>query len=491
MKGGVTSSISRVGAIAWREFKHTALTKAFILGALGVPLFMVGVVALLPMLVKQEMIPLRGTIAVIAPTAELPGLIEAELSGNRLEERLRDVIGGNGSSRAPSGESRAGEAAGADGETAPATPDLPRATGAAGMIDAFTGVVDVAIESIDPSLDPTGEWADLKERVLLPENDADRLLAVAVIPPGAIEPDSGGADGDSRRLQIFIPPGFPPNHTILLRGAVAEATARARAAEAGIDFDVARALVQAPATSVRRLDPTGGDKAEQLAAKLMIPAAFMFLLWMSVFVSANHLLTTTIEEKSSKVIEVLLSAVSPMQLMAGKLLGQGLVSAVMLLAYGGVGLAGLAAVATLDLVPWSHLAYLVIYFVMAYFMVASIMAGVGSAANDLHEAQSLIAPAMILLMVPLMLWFPISQNPNGALALTSSFIPPLIPFVMILRVTTSNEPIAAWQIALSIVWGFTAMVAMIWLAARVFRIGVLMQGKTPTPRELFRWMLTA
>ncbi|HMN97238.1 MAG TPA: ABC transporter permease [Phycisphaerales bacterium] len=503
--------LSKVGAVAWREFRHTALTKGFLFGAFGVPLIMIALVALLPSLVGQELLPLRGTVAVVTASDRLPKEIETELRGARLEDRILEIArNGRAGSRPRSagtgaadpeavadaldrrtgrGESDADAANGADGggaridgtegdrEGAGGRDGVDRAAGDAGS------EVDVALRVVNPSDDPTGEFAALKELVL-----AGELVALAVVPPEVLDP---AAEADrSARVQLFVPPGFLPNHTILLRGAIADAAARTRAAAAGVDYDAASALVRAPRTDLRRLDPAGGDRAEQLATKLLIPAAFMLLLWMSVFVSANHLLTSTIEEKGSKVIEVLLSAVSPMQLMAGKILGQGMVSAVMLITYGGVGMASLAAMATLDLVPWMHLVYLAIYFVMAYFMIASVMAGVGSAANDLHEAQSLVAPAMIVLMVPLMLWFPISQNPNGALALATSFIPPLIPFVMILRVTTANEPIAAWQILASIAWGFAAMLGMIWLAARVFRIGVLMQGKTPTPRELVRWMLT-
>jgi ABC-2 type transport system permease protein len=199
------------------------------------------------------------------------------------------------------------------------------------------------------------------------------------------------------------------------------------------------------------------------------------------------LLTTTIEEKSNKVMEVLLAAVSPMQLLGGKIAGYSLVSLVMLVMYGGLGLAGLSAAAMLDLVPLVHLVYLAIYFVMAYVMVSAMMAAVGSAVSDLREAQSLVTPVMMVLIVPLMLWAPIIDNPNGLLATVTGFIPPAIPFVMILRLTAATEPIPVWQTALSIVWGFACAYGMLWVAARIFRVGVLMQGKPPTPKELIRW----
>jgi ABC-2 type transport system permease protein len=159
--------------------------------------------------------------------------------------------------------------------------------------------------------------------------------------------------------------------------------------------------------------------------------------------------------------------------------------------YGGLGIAALTAAAMGDLVSPGMLVLMLVYFVMAYAFVSTMMASVGSAVNDLREAQSLVTPAMLLLMLPIMLWLPISEQPNGWVATISSFIPPAIPFVMVLRVTASNEPIATWQVALSMVWGFAWVGVFIWAGAKIFRVGVLMQGKPPTPRELLKWIRIA
>ena len=215
--------------------------------------------------------------------------------------------------------------------------------------------------------------------------------------------------------------------------------------------------------------------------------AFMFLLWITVFTSANYLLTTTIEEKSNKVMEVLLAAASPLQLLGGKIVGYALVSTVMLVMYGALGIAGLSALAMGDLVPTMHLVYLAVYFVIAYVMVAAMMSAVGSAVSDLREAQSLVGPVMTLLLVPLILWMPITQDPNGLLATITSFIPPASPFVMILRLTAATEPVPLWQIVAATAWGLVCAAGLLWLAARIFRVGVLMQGKPPTPKELLKW----
>jgi ABC-2 type transport system permease protein len=141
-----------------------------------------------------------------------------------------------------------------------------------------------------------------------------------------------------------------------------------------------------------------------------------------------------------------------------------------------------------DLIPVIHLVLLGVFFVMAYLMVATMMVAVGSAVSELTDAQALLGPVMMILFIPLMLWFPIAENPNGMLAMVTSFTPPLIPFVMILRVTSSTEPVMLWQILLSIVIGFASVVGMIWMSARIFRIGLLMQGKPPNFIQLLRWI---
>ena len=121
-------------------------------------------------------------------------------------------------------------------------------------------------------------------------------------------------------------------------------------------------------------------------------------------------------------------------------------------------------------------------------MIATIMAAVGSAVNELRDAQSLMGPIMLVMVIPMIIWPVLSEHPNGLLATITSFTPPLLPFVMILRVTASTEPIAIWQIVLSIGVGIVSVVAMIWMCARIFRIGVLMQGKPPSILQLAKWI---
>ena len=329
--------------------------------------------------------------------------------------------------------------------------------------------VELTVENISDTTRVEEFRAQLKE---------SSLRALIIVTPSA----------DGPAAELLVPSGASPRHTTILESALREAVTRARVTQANENYDRLSKLMGRSAIETRRVSPEGNESKENAQLRILIPAGFMFLLWIAVFTSGNYLLTSTIEEKSSRVMEVLLSAASPIELLMGKLVGQAGVAGVMLLMYGGVGLAGLGAAAMLDVVPLQHLLWMLVWFPLAYFTVAAIMVSIGSAVSDLREAQSLIGPAMLALTIPLMLWLPIVESPNGMLATVSSFVPPAAPFVMILRLTAANEPVPMWQALLAVFVNVLTVAAILWAGARIFRVGVLMQGKPPSPMELLRWI---
>ncbi len=420
-------SMRRALTVAWREFSHTALTKGFLIGAVGLPMAIFLLVPLIPSLARSTPRPIEGTILVV------------------------DRLGGGARAL----------------ETSLQSPEEPFL----GREDPLRGPVEV--KAAVSALPADADEADARAQVA-------RGQATALV--------TFTRDADGEHATLVVPSASPPHHTARLESAARQAVLRARAAAAGQDYDRLRDLMHADRVRASRISPEGEVAQESTELRVLVPMGFMMLLWIAVFTSANSLLTTTIEEKSSRVMEVLLSAVSPMELLAGKLLGQAAVSLVMLAMYGVAGLSTLGAFAMMDVVPLSHLAWFLVWFPVAYFMVAAIMGAIGSAVSDLREAQSLVGPAMVLLMVPLVLWLPIVENPNGTLAVVFSFIPPASPFVNILRLTAASEPVPLWQSVSAVAVAVACVVGMVWAGARVFRVGVLMQGKTPTPRELLRWV---
>ena len=257
---------------------------------------------------------------------------------------------------------------------------------------------------------------------------------------------------------------------------------------AGEDFEEVQTMLDRPSIDVRRFGEDGAADAEESKLRMIVPFGFMMLLWIATFTAGNFLLTSTIEEKSNKVIEVVLSAVGPLQLLWGKILGLALVSLVILVTYGGLAIASLTALALTDLLAWSTLAWAVIFFLIAYFTIAALMAAIGSAVNELSEAQTFMAPVMIVMVLPMLLWAPIAENPDGTLATVSSMLPPILPFAMVMRIGSATEPIPIWQMLLSTGLGIASVALLVWAASRIFRVGILMQGKPPSPLELLRWI---
>lgn len=232
-------------------------------------------------------------------------------------------------------------------------------------------------------------------------------------------------------------------------------------------------------------NPVTGQEASK--AELLTPFIFMMLIFTGAFGSAGGLLTSLIEEKSNRVIEVLLSALSPMQLMAGKILGLACIGFTLVLVWGGAGYAAAHYKGMLHLVRIMNPAYFAVYYVLGFLLIAALFAGVGSVCNTLKEAQSLMMPINLVIFVPMMLWFYVLRSPNSALSVVLSLIPPLTPFIMVLRLC-SGEAIPVWQVAVSNVLLAAGVAGAMWAAAKVFRVGILMYGKPPSLKEIVRWV---
>ena len=467
--------MSKVISIAWREFKQTVLRKVFLLAIIGIPCLVVLAMGLaFVVMTGHEQPPLVGTIAVADPTGEVAEAAVVEFRPEEIEADRQKHL----------------EQAQQMGEDALEAAGIPAVPGPSPSVARFdmgmgTGEVDVEIEP-HPGADEAGIQA-LREGV-----EAGRLLAAAVFADEVIAPSDPGVERRDRpRFDLFVGNGMDTDHVSFIERRLGEAVVRVRAKRAGLDPQETLLMLRRPGSSTRRI-LEGGEEAEEdrgrreIRAQL-IPFAFMMLVWIGVFTSAQHLMMSTIEEKSNRVMEVLLSAVSPMQLMTGKIFGHGAVGLLIVLIYSSLSLAALGAFAALNLIEVMDLVYLFVFFFMAYFMIASIMAAVGGAVTDIREANTLVTPVMFIVMIPLILWMPISQAPNGAVATAFSFIPPTIPFVMILRIA-ADEPVPIWQIPFTIVWGYACVFGMIWMAAKIFRVGVLMYGKPPSLIQLLKWV---
>ena len=217
-----------------------------------------------------------------------------------------------------------------------------------------------------------------------------------------------------------------------------------------------------------------------------LPFLVGVMLFAGVVMGGQTLMTSTVEEKSSRVVEVLLAAVSPFQLMAGKLLGQLGVGLLALAIYLGLSLLGLYSFAMFGIIDPMLIVYFLVFFLITYLVFGALMMSIGAAVNSMQEAGSMMGPVILLLMFPYMLSPMIGRAPNSPLSVAVSFIPPINSFAMLTRMASESPP-PAWQIWLTVVIGIGSVYVAVWFAAKIFKVGLLMHGKPPNVRTLIRW----
>jgi ABC-2 type transport system permease protein len=234
---------------------------------------------------------------------------------------------------------------------------------------------------------------------------------------------------------------------------------------------------------VSKDDLIGGRKADIEAA---IPITVTILLAMIVMMTAGPMLPAIAEDKMQRVYEMLLASATPYELIAGKVLaavGRSLVSSVV---YIGGAIFLLTSMAMIGVAPFSLMPWFVIYLVAETAILCAFGAALGAACGTSQDAQSLVIILLMPIMVPMFLLVPVLQQPNGALATAMSLIPPFTPVLMLLRQATPGG-VPAWQPWAGLVGALAAAFATSWMAARIFRVGILMHGKPPNLAELVRW----
>ncbi len=437
--------------IALREFLAIVWTKAFLFGLLFLPL-MIGLVAVAINLLGDDDFRAAGRIALIDPTGRVTAEARQALDSNSLERGLAAELR----------------------ENAP---------------PAFEGAADV-IETLDLGPDftlvqlPSDADLDAEKAMLLSADPENALLALVVVHANAIdEPDPTRPFGS---YDLYTAPNIDERESGAVRSMLREAIVDLRISAYGLDRDTIDRITRVEGGQSITVTETEEREAFE-GMSFILPMAFMFLLFMGIMGGGQGMMTSTIEEKSSRVVEVLLSAVSPMELMAGKMFGHLSASLIGMTIYLVAGLIVLGSASLLGLLDPMLIVYMFLFFFIAFFTIGSFFLAVGAAVNELRETQSLMMPVMIITMLPWFLWLPISRDPNSTISVVSSFLPPVSSFGMMLRLS-STEPPPAWQVWLSIGVGVLGVYLVLWFAARVFRIGILLTGKPPDFRTLIRWV---
>jgi len=229
------------------------------------------------------------------------------------------------------------------------------------------------------------------------------------------------------------------------------------------------------------------EKKEVIVTRFVISFFFMYLMFMGIFGISQQMLTSIIEEKSSRVIEVLLSSLSPFELMAGKILGLSAVGFILVGVWGFMAFALAVYKGYTNLINFGVLVYFIIYFIPGFLLISSLIAAIGSTCNTIQDAQSYMLPIMLIVILPMMVWMYIAENPEGVLAIVLSFIPLITPLLMILRIAVYPD-IPVFQIIATLFILVLSVPFMIYVCAKIFRTGILMYGKQPSPREILHWI---
>lgn len=536
--------------IAGREYSENARTKGFWFNMILFPAILLAAVKV-PQIIEDKAAPTRPFM-LVDQSGEFESVIEQDLERayqRRVLVELMAWVGEHSDVEAPALTAEQLERMPADGfqglagdgddllaQLAEAQPEMLDALGEEGSLDAMVamlrGQAEVPEDAPDfeaprrllvrvplpPSADPNASADDIVKEVKpwligdLDLADTDRsLFALIVIPPNAAESldrpglqgladQMAGVDDAFDGVQYWSSNLTDNDLPNLLRNALNREIREREFVAQGMDSEAVRA-VQGTRMRFGSFDPTKreGEEAVSVADTIRkwAPVGFVYLLWNAIFNVVVMLLNNTVEEKSNRIIEVLLSSATPWEIMSGKLIGIAGVGMTLM----GSWILSLLAVLKFLAGPetaWAGpvfevvrdsglLPLFVLYFLCGYLIYAGLFLAIGSLCSTVKEAQNFMGTAMIIMMVPMFTMVFIAQDPHGSLATFLTWVPIYTPFTMMNR-AAADPPM--FDMIGSMVLMVATMILMLWGSAKVFRIGVLRTGQPPKLLELFRQLTT-
>lgn len=335
-------------------------------------------------------------------------------------------------------------------------------------------------------VDATPETLPDVRRTLNKDVQSEKIKAYIVLTPKTLE--TGAAEWRAQSVKAEV----------VMREQIANYLSRAatkeRLRDRGVDpkvYDAARLRVDLDPHEAKEVE--SGESGRNVGMNLAISAVFFFLIYISIFVYGAFIMRGVLEEKNNRIVEVIVSSVRPTTLMLGKILGIGAVGLTQYSVWATLSLAialpGVAAFAGmgegLPHIPAATIGAFVLFFLLGYFLYASLYAALSAPFNTEQEAQQFVMIPGMMLVLTSTTWFFAFNQPNGTLATVLSFFPFTAPLMMFMRISVQTPPL--WQIALSVSILLLTIWAVAWFAGRVYRVGILMYGKKPTLPEIFRW----
>ena len=474
----------KIITIAVREYKAMVATKAFLLSIIVMPVIMLGSIVVMSVLQNQAEIKTRR-IAVVDHTGLFSAAIEAAAKIHN-QDIDSQIASGKG-------------------------PDLP-----AGM-----GLVRerYQIENVDVKVDSdqnSDQLLTLSDRIRdqqlyaileIPESvgalvELEELISGELISgelisgeliSGEQSSDDSISDSAVAAARFYSQESSLADAKRWLSRVINHHLRDERLRSADIDpADVAvasRPLPLAGMELVQRAVDGGVTKVQQQEnpmRAIFVPLGVMLLMFAVIFMAAQPMLESVLEEKSQRIAEVLLGSVSSFQLMLGKLLGTVSGSLTVFVIYVVGLLCWSIYTGASDQIPFELAPWFVVFQILGVLFYAAIFLAIGASVSQLKEAQSFLMPVWLLMLSPIFVWLLLIRDPLGSTSVWLSLFPPATPTAMMLRLAT-GQAIPWWQPVLGAVLLSLATLAVVVFAARVFRAGILWQGKTPRLGELLRW----
>jgi len=444
-------------AVVKHEYKRVVLKWSFLIATLMLPTLAI-VFTFVPMIIFS----LRGEptrIAVYDPTEKILPRLEKNLSGERLMEKAK-------------------KAAADSLKNIDATQEEKMKSQAAQFMQDFKLVRYSSQGATDDVR------SDLLNKVLT--NQIDAYLIV----PADIDDKTAVFEFRSRKGGDFV-----SNDT--LRDALNDAVRSQRLADANISEDRLTELSAAANIDAKGLNETGEEKSTEGTWIASFVIGLMIYITLAIY--GQQILGAVVEEKETRIAEILFSSAKPFELMMGKLVGVGLAGLTQLGIWVGTIaiLLGVMALQTdLSLILTSvptitplMVVLFLIFFLLGFFIYASIFALIGSMVTTVQEGSQFAFPPIMIMLAAFYLCFAVIRDPNSDLSFWATIAPFMAPITMPVRILAEMPPY--WQIALSILVNVAAIAGLVWLASRVYRVGMLMYGKRATIPEVWKWIRQA
>ena len=431
-----TTALGKIFLVARREFLERVKTKTFIWSTLLVPVILGGLM-FAPLILNKISPAKPATIAVIDETGVVYDALDRDLATDKEDDFIK---GGRGEGK----------------------------------------VRRYQLEEIDDS--KKGREKTLDELSARIEDKS--LSAYMVIPKGILETGKE-------------PTYYARNLSNLdqirrIRRALSDAVISMRLEEKGVAAADAKEILRSVGLDTVKV--AGGERSKRGAAiEFIVTLVYVMFIYTNILLYGSALVRSFIEEKTNRVAEVVLSSMTPFQLMAGKIVGIGSVGLAQFLIWASA-VMGIYAFRGLSpetsqlfsaIEPWV-IGYFVLYFVLGYYLFSTLFCIVGAMSTNEQEAQSAQMPVMMLCIASMLLAVSLGGRPDSPMAVWLSHFPFFSPILMFMRIQVLTPP--AWEILLNVLVMLGTIAGMTWIAGRVFRVGILMTGKRATIPEILRWV---